>query len=87
MQDQDEYICLNQMRKDRQKAALVVMGVEQRELLMAVHRVAGIVDVERDRARRAPVAFAELIDQRRHQPGDLDLRRRIFQPRHGRLRA
>jgi hypothetical protein len=36
---------------DRQKAALVVMGVEQRELLMAVHR--GIVDVERDRGGTA----------------------------------
>jgi hypothetical protein len=73
--------------RDRQKAALVVMGVEQRELLMAVHRVAGIVDVERDRGRRAPVAFAEPIHQRRHQSGDLDLRRRILQPRHGRRRA
>ena len=72
---------------DRQKAALVVMGVEQRELLVAVHRVAGIVDVERDRGRRAPVAFAEPIHQRRHQSGDLDLRRRILQPRHGGLRA
>jgi hypothetical protein len=66
---------------DRQKAALIVMGVEQRELLMAMYRVAGIVDVERDRGRRAPVAFAEPIHQRRHQSGDLDLRRRILQPR------
>ena len=71
----------------RQKAALVVMGVEQRELLMAVHPVAGIVDVERDRGRRAPVAFAEPIHQRGHQSGDLDLRRRILQPRHRGLRT
>src|SRR5215204_3547619 len=68
---------------DRQKAALIVMGVEQRELLMAVHRFAGIVDVERDRGLRAPVAFAEPSHQRRHQSGDLGLRRRILQPRHG----
>ena len=38
---------------DRQKAALVVMGVEQRELLMAMHRIERVVDVERDRGRRA----------------------------------
>ena len=72
---------------DRQEAALVIMGVEQRELLMAVHRVAGIVDVKRNRGRRAPIAFTERIHQRRHQSGDLDLRRRILQPRHGGLRA
>src|ERR1700730_13144967 len=72
---------------DRQKAALFVLGVEQRELLMAVHRVAGIVDVERDRGRRATVAFAEPIHQRRHQSGDLDLRPRILQPRHRGLRT
>jgi len=74
---------------DRQKesSAVVVMGVEQRELLMAVHRVTGIVDVERDRGWRAPVAFAEPIHQRRHQAGDLDLRRRILQPRHRGLRT
>src|SRR5262245_38481209 len=39
---------------DRQEAALVIMGVKQRELLMAVHRVAGIVDVKRNRDRRVP---------------------------------
>jgi len=33
---------------DGQEAARVVMGVEQRELLVAVHRIAGIVDIERD---------------------------------------
>jgi hypothetical protein len=63
------------------------MGVEQRELLIAVHRVAGIVDVERDRGRRAPVAFTESIHQRCHQSGDLDLRWCILQPRHGGLQA
>ena len=36
---------------DRQEAALVIMGVEQRELLMAVDDIAGIVDVERDATR------------------------------------
>ena len=33
---------------DRQEAAFVIMSVEQRELLMAVDDIAGVVDVERD---------------------------------------
>jgi hypothetical protein len=33
---------------DRQEAAFVIMSVEQRELLMAVDDIAGIIDVERD---------------------------------------
>jgi hypothetical protein len=32
----------------RQKAMTVVMGVEQRQLLTAVHRILGIVDIEHD---------------------------------------
>ena len=47
---------------------------------MAMHHIDCIVDVERDRARRAPVAIAELIHQRRRHPGDLDLRRGILKP-------
>jgi len=35
---------------DRQEAALVVMRVEQRQLLMPCNRIEGVVDVERDRA-------------------------------------
>ena len=31
----------------------VVMGVEQRKLLMAVHDIDGVIDVQRDRDRRA----------------------------------
>jgi hypothetical protein len=41
---------------DRQVAAFVIMSVEQRELLMAVDDIAGIVDVERDGCRLARVA-------------------------------
>ena len=33
---------------DRQKAALVIMGVEQRQLLVAVHDIAGVVDIENE---------------------------------------
>lgn len=72
---------------DRQKAALIVMRVEQRQLLMAMHRVAGVVDVENDRLGRPVVTGAELIHHRAHQTGDLDPRRRVLEPRHGRLRA
>ncbi len=41
---------------DRQKAVLVVMGVEQRELLTAMNHVDSVVDVERHHARRPFVA-------------------------------
>jgi hypothetical protein len=34
---------------DRQKAAFVVVRVEQRQLLMPVHPVEGVVDIQRDR--------------------------------------
>jgi hypothetical protein len=37
---------------DGQKTALIVMSVKQRQLLIAVHNVAGIVDVEGDSGRR-----------------------------------
>ena len=39
---------------DRQKAPRVVMRVEQRELLMPVHDIDGVIDVQRDRAQAAP---------------------------------
>ncbi len=48
---------------DREKAARVVKGVEQRQLLVAVHRVAGVVDVARDRRRRGREGAAEDVDQ------------------------
>ena len=52
-----------------------------------MHRVEGVVDVENNRSRRPRVTGTELIHQRQHQSRDLDPRRRILQPRHGRLRA
>ena len=72
---------------DRQEAAGVVVGMEQRQLLVAVHRIAGIVDVERDRRGRGGEAAAEEIDQRRRHARHLDARGRVLQPAHGRLRA
>src|SRR5271165_7517726 len=41
----------------RQEAAFVIMSVEQRELLMAVDDIAGIVDVERDGCGLARIAI------------------------------
>ena len=41
---------------DRQEAVFVIMSVEQRELLTAMHHVDRVVDVERDCARRSRVA-------------------------------
>ena len=38
---------------DRQDAPLIVMGIEHRQLLMAMHGVGGVVDIERDRLGRA----------------------------------
>ena len=70
-----------------QEAAGVVVGVEQRQLLAAVHRIAGIVDVEGDRRRRGGEAAAEEIDQRRRHARHLNARRRVLQPAHGRLRT
>jgi len=72
---------------DRQEAAFVVVRVEQRQLLMTVHGIEGVVDIERDRGRRAAVTRAELVNHGRHRPRDLDLRGGILQPRHRRLRA
>src|SRR5262249_60438890 len=59
---------------NRQKAALVIMSVEQRKLLMAMHLVAGIIYVERDRRWRAPVALTGPIYQRPHHSCDPDPR-------------
>jgi len=37
------------------------MRIEQRQLLMAMHGIRGIVDIERDRLGRSPVAGRLLI--------------------------
>ena len=53
---------------DRQEAAVIVMGVEQRQLLLAVDHVAGIVDVQGDGGWRLGVAGAVQIDQHPPEP-------------------
>ena len=53
---------------DRQEAAAVVVGMEQRQLLAAVDAILGVVDVEHDAARHLGEAVAEQLDHRRHHP-------------------
>ena len=53
---------------DRLKAAAVVIGVEQRELLPAVNPVLGVVDIEHDAPGDLLEAVAEHLDHRRHHP-------------------
>ena len=69
---------------DRQEAALVVIGIEERELLAAMDPVESIIDVEHDRGGWARPTRAEQIDHRSHHPCDLDLRWCVLEPRHGR---
>ena len=70
---------------DRQEAARVVVGVEQRELLMPVHDIAGVVDVQSDGRRRDGVAGAVHLD---HHPPEADQVAQaggVLQPRDGGL--
>ena len=78
---------LDMVDMHRQEAPRVVVGVEQRELLMAVNPVAGVVDVERDRRRRGGEAAAEDVDQGGRHARHLDAGRRVLKPAHGRLRT
>jgi hypothetical protein len=66
---------------DRLEAALVLVRVEQRHLLMAVHDIDGVADIERHRVRRRGIARAVRIDQRAGQRHDLAQGRRILPPR------
>ena len=72
---------------DRQEAALIVMGVEQRQLLMAVHNIASVVDVQNNRRRLVRVRRHPLIDQRVGEADRILQRRPVLQPRQRRLRT
>ena len=72
---------------DGHEAAFVVMRVEQRELLVAVHDVHGVINIERYRLGRPGVAGAVGVDHGVAQAHDLAQRRRVFPARDGRLRA
>src|SRR6202163_4783348 len=56
---------------DRQEAALIVMGVEQRKLLVAMDDIHRIVDVERHRIGWPRVARTVEIDHHPHQADEI----------------
>ena len=70
---------------DRQKAALSVMSVEQRQLLLAVHHITGVVDVESNGGWRHGVTGAVEVDQHPPEPDEVAQARRVLQPRDGGL--
>ncbi len=55
----------------RREAPPVAIGVEQRQLLVAVHRVAGVVDVQRER-RRSPYAAVHRLFSTHRAPDSAD---------------
>lgn len=70
---------------DRQKAAVIVVGIEQRQLLLAVDYVAGVVDVQGDASGRLGVAGAVQIDQHPPEPDQVAQARCVLQPGDGGL--
>src|SRR5262249_32508 len=68
------------------KAALVLVGIPERQLLAAMRRAEGVINVEDFRLPR-PNGRAELIDKGSAQPCSFHLARRVLQTRDGRLRS
>ena len=71
---------------DRQKAALVIMRIEERQLLMSMDDIAGIVDVQYDPGRRPRVRGDPLIDERIGEMDHVTQGWRVFEPGQRRLR-
>ncbi len=72
---------------DRQEAALIVVGIEQRELPMLTHDITGVVEVEGDGRGLAFIRVHPLVGQRIAQPERILQRRRFLQPRQRRSRT
>ena len=72
---------------DRQEAAFVVMSVEQRQLLMAMHDIGGVVEIEGDRLRWAGVTLAPQVHHAARHPDQRAQVGRILPSRHRRLRV
>ncbi|SDT15091.1 hypothetical protein SAMN04515621_3024 [Erythrobacter sp. HL-111] len=70
---------------DRQEAALPMMSVPEGELLIAVHDVAGVIDIQRHRRRRSGVAGAVDVDHDPQHLCQLARARRILPAAHRRL--
>ena len=61
--------------------------MEQRQLLLAVNPILGVVDVEHDPPRHLSEAVAEQVDHRRHHPLERGRPGQVLEPAHRRLRA
>ena len=72
---------------DRQEAALVVMSIEERELLMAVNDIHRVVDVQGDAFGRLGMARQPQVHQHSTQADDSLQVGQVLQSRAGRLRA
>jgi hypothetical protein len=83
----DRPAALGVVHMDRQKAVFVIIGVEQRQLLTAMHHVDRVIDVQRDRARRTLVTAHPKIDKRIAQSDHLAQIGGILQAGEGRLRT
>jgi len=70
---------------DRQITVLVVEGVEQGHLLMAMSDVFGVVDVQKDRNRRRSVRLDKRLDQDVRDTVKISPRNGVLQPRERRL--
>ena len=84
-EDRHRLAALHMVDVDGEEAARVVVGVEERKLLVAVHRIAGVVDIQGDGGGRGGKGAAEEIDQRRRHARHLDAGRCVLQAAHGRL--
>ena len=78
--DGDGSIPVGVVDMDRQEATFVVVRIEQRELLMPLHDIERVVDVEGDRRGRAFIRVHPLVDERIAQP-DRVLREGAFSRR------
>jgi hypothetical protein len=72
---------------DRLEAVIVVVGVEQAQLLAAMHAVEGVVDIEDDALRHHSERAAILLDERPPKAQQRPPVGEVFQPRDRRLRA
>ena len=72
---------------DRLEAVVVVVGVEQAQLLAAVHRIEGVIDIEDDALRHLAERAAVDVDQGPAQAQQRPRIRQVLQPRDGRLRT
>ena len=68
------------------KTVIVMKGIEQAQLLAAVHAVEGVVDIEHDALGHLPERGAVLLDQRPAEAQQRPHIRQVFQPRDPRIK-